>query len=388
MDLRLHDGFGAIDARAWDALAGAHWPFLEHAFLHGLELTGCVGTRTGWQALPLTLYDGEALIGTVPLYARTDSQGEFIFDWAWADFYQRHGVPYYPKLTVAPPFTPATGPRLLVHPDHPRPDEVRLQLAEGIQAVAARVGASSAHVLFCQAAEAELLERHGWIHRRTVQTAWDNPGYADFEAFLATLRSPARKDIRKERRKVAELGLEIATLRGDQLGDDGWRALRRFYELNVARHGAEAYLTPAFFTHLQRHLPHRILSCMAKESGVFVAGTLSLQKGQQLFGRYWGCDVDRPFLHFELAFYRLMDACIAHGWTHFEPGAGGGHKINRGMLPVLVDSAHWLAHPAFAQVVAEHVAGERLAMAAHVQDLGLHATVKRLGPGEAAREEP
>ena len=377
MELRLHDSFAKIAPAAWDALVGAHWPFLEHAFLHGLSLTGCVGGATGWQPLPLTLHDGDALVGAVPLYVRTDSYGEFIFDWAWADFYHRNGVPYYPKLTVAPPFTPATGPRLLVHPGHPDPDRVRLQLAEGIQAVAARVGASGAHVLFCQEDEAALLGAHGWIHRETMQTAWENPGYADFEAFLATLRSPARKDIRKERRKVADLGLDIATLRGDQLGDDGWRALRRFYEVNVARHGGEAYLTPAFFAHLQRHLPHHIVATMAKESGDYVAGALCLQKGQHLYGRYWGCDVERPFLHFELAFYRLMDACIAHGWRHFEPGAGGGHKINRGMLPVLVHSAHWLAQPAFRQVIAEHVLGERTAMAEHVDDLALHATVRR-----------
>ena len=225
--------------------------------------------------------------------------------------------------------------------------------------------------------EADLLAQHSWIHRETVQTAWHNPGYASFEAFLETLRAPARKDIRKERRKVAEQGLTIQTVRGDQLDDAGWRALRRFYEANVARHGAEAYLTPAFFKHLQLHLPHRIIASTAQESGRYLAGTLSLQKGQHLYGRYWGCDEDRPFLHFELAFYQLMDACIANGWTHFEPGAGGGHKINRGMLPVLVDSAHWLAHPAFREAIAAHVLRERQAMAEHADELTLLATTKR-----------
>ncbi len=377
MELRIHDSLSAFVPAAWDALVGAHWPFLEHAFLHGLETTGCVGGQTGWQPLPLGLYDGDALIAAVPLYVRTDSYGEFIFDWAWADFYHRNGKPYYPKLTVAPPFTPATGPRLLVHPGHAEPDRLRRMLAEGIVAVGQRVGASSAHVLFCQTQEAELLAGEGWIRRQTVQTAWENPGWPDFAAFLETLRAPARKDIRKERRKVAELGLELATLRGDQLDDDGWRALRRFYEANVARHGAEAYLTPAFFAHLQRHLPHRVVACMAKESGNYVAGTLSLQKGQHLYGRYWGCDVEKPFLHFELAFYRLMDACIAHGWTHFEPGAGGGHKINRGMLPVFVESAHWVEQAAFRRVIADHVANERVAMAEHADAMTLQATIKR-----------
>ena len=379
MELRINESLAAIDAEAWDALVGAHWPFLEHAFLYGLELTRCVGGDSGWQPLPLTLHDGDALVGAVPLYVRTDSYGEFIFDWAWADFYHRNGAPYYPKLTVAPPFTPATGPRLLVHPQHADPDRLRLLLAEGIEAVGARVGASGAHVLFCEPHEAELLAQRGWIARKTVQTAWHNPGWPTFEAFLETLRAPARKDIRKERRKVAELGLAIQTVRGDKLDEAGWKALRRFYENNVARHGAEAYLTPAFFEHLQRHLPHRVIASMAMESGKFIAGTLSLHKGQHLYGRYWGCDVDRPFLHFELAFYQLMDACIANGWTHFEPGAGGGHKINRGMLPVLVDSAHWLAHPAFRQVIADHVAGERTAMAEHLDDMAMRATTKRDG---------
>jgi predicted N-acyltransferase len=325
------------------------------------------------------LYDGDRLVGAVPLYLRTDSYGEFIFDWAWADFFHRNRTPYYPKLTAAPPFTPATGPRLLVHPDRDDADRLRLLLAEGIVAVGERVGASSAHVLFCLQPEAELLQGAGWIRRQTVQTAWENPGWPDFAAFLETLRAPARKDIRKERKKVAEQGLDIQTLRGDQLDDAGWRALRRFYETNVARHGAEAYLTPAFFAHLQRHLPHRVIACMAKESNRFIAGTLSLQKGQHLYGRYWGSDEDRPFLHFELAFYRLMDACIANGWTHFEPGAGGGHKINRGMLPVLVESAHWIAHPAFRRVIADHVAQERLAMADHAGAMALQATIKRDG---------
>ncbi len=379
MQLRTHESLGAIGPDAWDALVGAHWPFLEHSFLHGLELTQCVGGQTGWQPLPLGLYDGDALVAAAPLYLRTDSYGEFIFDWAWADFYHRNGVPYYPKLTVAPPFTPATGPRLLVHPGHLDPDRLRRLLAEGIHAVAQRLGASGAHVLFCEPAEAALLADAGWIARKTVQTAWHNPNYGNFEDFLATLRAPARKDIRRERRKVAEQGLDIRTLRGDQLDAAGWQALRRFYEHNVLRHGAEAYLTPAFFAHLQHHLPHRVLACMALESGDYVAGTLSLQKGQHLYGRYWGCDAERPFLHFELAFYRLMDACIANGWTHFEPGAGGGHKINRGMLPVLVDSAHWLAQPAFRQVIADHVAREREAMAVHAAELTLQATVKRDG---------
>ena len=377
--LSVHESFAAIDPAEWDALAGDHWPYLEHAFLRGLETSGSVGGRTGWQPLPVCLRDGGRLVAAAPLYLRADSTGEFIFDWAWAEFYQRNGLRYYPKLTVAAPFTPATGPRLLVHPGAADPDRLRAQLAEAILGLAGQIGASGAHILFCQPQEAVALAATGWIHRQTAQTAWDNPGWSTFAAYLDSLRSPARKQIRKERRAIADSGLEIATVRGDRLPAEGWRALRRFYEGNAERYGAEAYLTPEFFAHLEQHLAHRVVACIAMKSGRYVAGTLSLQKGRNLFGRYWGAEVELPFLHFELAFYRLMEACIAEGWQHFEPGAGGGHKLRRGMNPVLVHSAHRLLLAPCHAAVAAHVVGETAAMTDHVASLRLQATARRDG---------
>lgn len=377
MELRLHDSLSRLDAVAWDALVGEHWPFLEHAFLCGLETTGCVGPHTGWQPAPLGLFDGDRLVAAVPLYVRTDSYGEFIFDWAWADFYHRSGQPYYPKLTVAPPFTPATGPRLLVHPGHPEPDRLRLMLADGIQAVAAKLGASSAHVLFCEPHETALLAGHGWIHRQTLQTGWHNAAYRDFDAWLETLRAPARKQIRKERRTVAAYGLNIEARHGDALPQAGWDALWQFYNANVERHGSEAYLTEGFFHHLQKHMGHRVFAVTAQEGDVYIAGTLSLQKGTHLYGRYWGCTTEMPFLHFELAFYRLMEESIGRGWTRLEPGAGGGHKLKRGMEPIVVESAHWLREPRLAAAIADHVAGERVAILERAAELRLESTQKR-----------
>lgn len=377
LELQVHQSIGEIDQQAWDALTGDHWPFLEHSFLHGLEQTRCVGPQSGWQPLPITVTEAGKLVGAAPLYLRMDSYGEYIFDWAWADFYHRNGVRYYPKLTVAPPFTPATGPRLLVHPQHAQPDAIRLAVAAGIQAIGAQLEVSGAHVLFCQPEEAQLLAGQGWIHRQTPQTAWENPGWPNFDAFLETLRAPARKQIRKERRELAAQGLEIRVVPGDELEPKGWQALWNFYARNVENHGSEAYLNEAFFRHLQTHLPHRVLACIAMKGNTYVGGTLSLQKGRQLFGRYWGCLEEVPFLHFECAFYRLMETCIAQGWTHFEPGAGGGHKIRRGMLPVLVESAHWLADPQLALSVRAHVAAERVAMVDHIALVREHSTLKR-----------
>ena len=387
LELRLHDSLRAVDPAAWDALVGAHWPFLEHAFLYGLETTGCVGPQSGWQPLPLTIYDGDTLVAAAPLFARTDSYGEFIFDWAWADFYHRMGARYYPKLTVAPPFTPATGPRLLVHPAHPDPDKLRLLLADGIQAVGDKVGASGAHVLFCEPDESALLAEHGWIRRQTLQTGWHNPGHATFDVWLETLRAPARKHIRKERREVAAYGLTIQSRRGTDLPDAGWDALWQFYQINVERHGSEAYLNEAFFHHLRTHLGDRVWAVTAQEGDRYIAGTLSLQKGTHLYGRYWGCLEERPFLHFELAFYQLMEDAIRHGWTRFEPGAGGGHKLKRGMLPILVESAHWLAEPKFRHAIAAHVSGERDAMAERAVELLGEATVKRVGETSVTSKE-
>lgn len=384
----------AVPAAAWDALIGQDNPFVEHAFLHGLEQTGCVGPGSGWQPLHLLVVEGLAaegqldgrevlppgtrLLGAAPLYAKTDSMGEFIFDFGWAHFYHSHGERYYPKLVSAVPFTPVTGPRLLVHPDADAV-QVRGLLADAARALAQQLDASSVHWLFLTDPEAQALEVHGYFRRLTTQALWLNPGYADFDAFLATRRHDARKQIRRERRDAARLGLHLRVLTGPQLGDEEWQALRTMYVTNVDRHAGETYLNEAFFQYLRDHLAHRVVVTLARGERGYVAGTLNFWKGRHLYGRYWGCTEDHPFLHFEMGFYLLMEWCIAHGLTRFEAGAGGEHKLRRGMEMAPIHSAHWLADPRLGPAVRAHVAQESEATREDLADRALHTTARRDG---------
>jgi predicted N-acyltransferase len=376
-----------VPAAAWDALIGQDNPFVEHAFLHGLELTACVGPGTGWQPLHLLVIEGPVqgdevlptgaeLLGAAPLYVKTDSLGEFIFDFGWAHFYHSHGVSYYPKLVAAVPFTPVTGPRLLVRPGA---DVLQIQgmLADSARALAGQLDASSVHWLFLPDAEAQALEVHGYFRRLTTQALWLNPGYADFDAFLATRRHDARKQIRRERRDAQKLALEFKVLRGTEMGDAEWQAVRTFYVTNVDRHAGETYLNEAFFAYAREHLAARVVVSLARGPQGYVAGTLNFHKGRHLYGRYWGCTEDHAFLHFELGYYQLMDYCIAHGLTRFEAGAGGEHKLRRGMEMSPIHSAHWLADPRLGPSVRAHVEQEREATREDLADRALHGTARR-----------
>lgn len=381
-------GLAGVPAAAWDALVGDDNPFIEHAFLRGLEVTGCVGADTGWTPVHLLVIDGPEgtaaeplppgarLVGAAPLYLKTDSMGEFIFDFGWAQFCRSHGVPYYPKLVSAVPYTPVTGPRLLVHP-HAKAAQIQGMLAAAGLELARQVGAHSLHWLFVDAPQAELLAEHGCFRRYTTQALWLNPGYSDFEAFLATRRHDARKQIRRERRAVAESGLTVTVVQGPDMGDAEWQAIRTFYLTNIDKHSGEAYLNDAFFNWLREHLAHRVVCTLARGPRGYVAGTLNFWKGRHLYGRYWGCTEDHPFLHFEMAFYRLMQHAIEHGLTRFEAGAGGEHKLKRGMEATLIHSAHWLADARVSAVIERHVAMEREQAVAAVAEMTAHATARR-----------
>lgn len=379
MHITAVPSLSVVPAAQWDALVGDDNPFVEHAFLHGLEITGCVGPGTGWSpchllATTLDLSAGAwpvscALLGAVPAYIKTDSYGEFIFDWSWAHFYQQNGRPYYPKVVAAVPFTPVMGPRLLLGAE--APDAVAESLGTALRDLARQVGAHSAHWLFVDEERAQSLAQRGWLHRVTTQALWINPGYADFEAFLATRTARIRKQIRRERRGAAEAGLELRLLQGTEMDDAQWQAIWRFYQANTDRHGSEAYLNRAFFESLRAHMPHRVVCTLARDGGGrYVAGTLNFHKGPHLYGRYWGCEVEVPFLHFELGFYRLMQHCIEAGLTRFEAGAGGDHKLQRGMALTAIHSAHWLGDPRLGAAIAAHVARERDAVIAQVGDTG------------------
>jgi predicted N-acyltransferase len=357
-------GVTGVPAAAWDALVPPDDPFLEHAFLSALERSGSVGRGTGWLPRFVLAHQGEALVGALPLYLKDHSYGEFIFDWGWANAAHRAGLNYYPKLVAAVPFTPATGRRLLVHPGAD-PEAVQQALLAGVAQAAERTEASSVHVLFCTAEEQRWLAERGYAPRLSMQFHWTNrPGapYTDFEDFLGAFRSRNRKQVHKERRVAAAHGLRFATRTGDDLTDEDWRALERFYRNTVDRHGNAAYLTPAFFAELRATLRHRVVATLAYAADRPVAGTLNFERGRHLYGRYWGCDEDREMLHFELCYYALIDRAIARGHTRFEAGAQGEHKLKRGLEPAFTYSAHWVRHPGLAAAVEDFVRREARAM--------------------------
>lgn len=352
-ELEIAESLEGIDPAAWNALSGANNPFCEWEFLRGLEATGCVGPRTGWvprfilvrRAGALAGALGGTLIGALPLYLRGDSYGEYIFDWEWAHAYDRAGIRYYPKATVAVPFTPATGERLLVHPEA-NFEEVARVLMDAVLELTGRLEISGLHVLFATKREHDFLTRKmGLLSRETYQFHWENRGYGSFEDFLADLRSSKRKNLKKERAEANAQGLEIELLTGDEIRAEHLAALRNFYHDTTSRKWGRAYLTGAFFDWLAEHLRRRMVLVMAKEGGRYVAGTLNFRKGENLYGRYWGAAGHYPCLHFELCYYRLIDYAIATGVQLFEAGAQGEHKFLRGFAARPTYSAHWIAHP-------------------------------------------
>ncbi len=398
IDVAVLPTLAGVAPSLWDELGGDDHPFVEHAYLHGLEASGCVGEGTSWQPLYLLAVEPAAaqpdeglpsslagcrLLGAAPVYLRGDSWGEFIFDFAWASQAHRMGLPYYPKLTAAVPFTPATGPRLLLRRGATdRGDEaaaVQQALAVGLRELAEACGAHSAHWLFLPQAELQTLQSHGYFPRVTAQARWDDAGYGDFEGFLASRRAPIRKQIRKERRAVSALGLDIAVVRGDEMDDLAWQAVWRFYVDHCRRHGSQPWLNEAFFAWIRRHLGHRVRCSLARDRQGYVAGTLNFVKGRTFYGRYWGYREQVPLLHFEMAFYLLIEHCLTHGYTRMEAGAGGAHKLQRGLDAVAIHSAHWIADPRLAAVLQAATARERGAMTAELEAMRERGTARRDG---------
>lgn len=361
LEVLIVDGLDKVSAEAWDALVGDDNPFVEHAFLRLLETTGSVGPDTGWMPAHLLVQSDEQLVGAAPTYVKTDSYGEYIFDWAWAEAAMRAGIDYYPKLVVGVPFTPATGPRLLVHPDADT-DRVSLALMKGLEKLTTVAGASGVHVLFAMDDEAERLDSAGFARRATQQYHWFNDGYGDFEDFLGAFKASARKQIRKERRRVTEAGLSIELLRGSDAEPAIWSTMSELYRSTYQRKWGRPYLTEAFFDGAAEAIGERAIIVVARAEGEVVAATLSFEKGRHLYGRYWGAFQAVDGLHFELCYYRLIEHAIATGKTLFEAGAQGQHKLRRGFVPVAVHSAHHITHPGLHDAVADFVAGERIAM--------------------------
>lgn len=375
------DRISEIPAADWDRLNRDDYPFARHAFLDGLERTGCVRPESGWQPQHMLVYqnaDPSTLVGAAPLYLKSHSWGEYVFDFAWADAYERAGLPYYPKLLCAIPFTPATGPRLLVSPAADRPDDVRRALIRAIVEHAQRLEISSAHWLFTDGPDTRALEAEDLLKRTGNQFHWSNCGYRDFDAFLASLTSKRRKQIRRERRQVADAGVIVRMLEGAELETAHWDAMYGFYQNTVGERGAIPYLSRAFFDHLARNMTaHTVIAAARDPGGALVAGALYLKGGDTLYGRYWGADTFYEGLHFETCYYQPIDYCIRHGLGRFEAGAQGEHKLNRGLVPTSTYSAHWLAHPQFADAVREFLDAETRQVKRYSTILGQHSPFRR-----------
>ena len=354
---------------AWDACAGSGNPFLSYAFLSAMERSGSASAESGWAPAHLLAEDSTGqLVACAPLYVKSHSFGEYVFDRQWADFWQRHGRSYYPKLQCAVPFSPVTGPRLLV-----RPDQVgrglQVALAGAMSQLAEQAELSSAHITFSTEEEARALCEHGWLLRMGEQYHWNNNGYACFSDFLSELSSRKRKSIRKEREKANSLGVTIHSLTGSDIKPHHWDAFYRFYRDTVEKKWAYAYLNREFFTLLGESLADRVLLVMAEQDGLPVAGALNLIGADCLYGRNWGAEGDFKYLHFELCYYRAIDFAIEHGLARVEAGAQGEHKVSRGYMPVPTWSTHWIRELPFREPIATFLSQERALVFENIQAL-------------------
>ncbi len=376
--LTLHKRIADIPATEWDACAGGENPFVSHVFLAVLEESGSATARTGWLPQHAVLRDPAGqVVACAPCYAKSHSQGEYVFDWSWADAFERAGGRYYPKLQVCVPFSPVPGPRLLVRPGSGVPPAA---LAQGLAQACAQFGLSSVHVTFCQEAEWNALGEAGWLQRLGTQFHWHNRGYGSFEDFLGALSSRKRKAIRRERREAAAAGFTLKTLRGKEITPRHWTAFHRFYRSTTDKKwGRSAYLTPRFWPLLGEALGDRVVLMLAERDGEPVAGALNLLGSEALYGRNWGSLVDAPFLHFELCYYRAIDFAIEHGLPRVEAGAQGEHKIQRGYLPCPTWSAHWIAHAGLRRAVGDFLERERPAMLAEMEALATLSPFRREG---------
>ena len=362
---RIAQGVAAIPAADWDACAGCGNPFVSHAFLSILERSGSVGSPAGWQALPIVIDGADGAPAAIaPAYAKSHSQGEYVFDHAWADAWERAGGNYYPKLQVAVPFTPVPGPRLLL-----RDEALAPALIGAIEAVTQQNGLSSAHVTFLDDAQLPWFEAAGWLLRAGTQFHWHNQGYASFEDFLAALSSRKRKAIRRERAAALD-GLSVRHLTGAEITEAHWDAFWNFYQDTGSRKWGRPYLTREFFSMLGAEMGGQVLLIFAERGGAPIAGALNLIGADALYGRYWGCREDVPFLHFELCYYQAIDAAIARGLHRVEAGAQGEHKLARGYQPVTTWSAHYIPDPGFRRAVADFLVRERAAIEEEQEYLG------------------
>ena len=350
--LTLHavNSISDIPEATWDRFSGTASPFLRHRFLQSLEASGCTSRATGWTPCHLRILLDRELVGVAPAYLKSHSMGEYVFDWAWADAYQRYGQAYYPKLVIAVPFTPSQGPRLLLDPQARKQIDA-VQLHQALDTLTVELGAHSWHLLFPDADDQALLDYPGSIHRLGCQFHWHNRNYRDFDDFLATLKSHKRKSIKRERRQVADQGIQFRQFPGTDVPDAVLDTFYRFYQATYFKRGQHPYLNPAFFHQLRDGQGEQLHLVMAEKDGEFIAGALFLIGANTLYGRYWGCLEEFAHLHFETCYYQGIELAIARGLALFDAGAQGEHKLIRGFAPELTHSWHGIAHPGFRDAI-------------------------------------
>jgi predicted N-acyltransferase len=360
-----------IDSADWDALNPGGTPFLRHAFLAGLENSRCVGTGTGWQPVPITLHDERGLAAAAPAYVKTHSLGEFVFDQSWAHAYAQHGLAYYPKLVLGVPFTPATGTRLLVRPDLDT-QAVRKALVVAIRAFAENRNFSSIHALFVADEDRAVLAGEGWLARQDVQFHWHNRGYRDFDHYLEGFTADKRKKARRERRRVAEQGIEFETLLGGAIDRKAVDEVFDLHRDTFLRHGHEPYLTRAFFRAMPNALGDAFMIKRARLRGETVAAAVFFWNSEALYGRYWGASEDHHSLHFETCYHQGVDFCIERGIARFEPGTQGEHKVSRGFVPSSTWSMHWIVDPRFRAAIGEYLRRESVHIDEYAREVDTH----------------
>ncbi len=375
MKLSIHHSLGDLKPEDWDALESGESPFASYDYLLAMERTGCVGEAAGWVPLYLTLREGSRLVAATYLYIKTNSDGEFIFDFAWARAYHRHGLPYYPKLVSASPFTPVTGPKLLIHPQADRAAASAALIAAALEENRG-IGGSSVHFLYLSPEERPDFEKAGAMIRSGYQFRWRNRAYASFEDFLGALKRKRRLQIARERRRVAELPLEIVTLSGDEIGAEELAAMYEFYAVTFHKKFCTPYLNREFFEEVHVRMRQNLVFAMARENNQWVAGAIHYRKGQTLFGRYWGSLREYANLHFELAYYRGIEYAIEQGLQEMDAGAGVPHKIFRGFDPEPIYSAHWIEHPQFREAIAQYIREENRQVQAELDYAAEHGSYK------------
>ena len=369
--LKIVDDLADISAADWDALSDGN-PTLSHAFFYALQESGCAMPQYGWKAQFVTLWRDGRLVGAMPLYLKMNSFGEHVFDFAWADAYHRHGLRYYPKLVCTVPFTPVAGKRLLAGSE-----EIRGSLLKHALQYAKDIGVSSLHCLFLNEADASVAQAQGMMMRQDVQFHWKNPGYRDFDDFLSTLSRDKRKRILQERRKVKESGVELRCVTGEIATADQWAFFASCYLHTLQLHNSPHQLNEDFFQRIGAALPQHTLLVIASREGRPIASALNYRTEDALYGRSWGTFEFHSGLHFEACYYQAIEFCIANNIKTFEGGAGGEHKLSRGFLPVTTRSAHWLAHPQFAQAVEDYLKNETDAVAEYVDVLRARSPFKQ-----------